>query len=41
LRAKEQVVFLAQSVESAERSVELALLQYRDGVANYQRVLDT
>jgi NodT family efflux transporter outer membrane factor (OMF) lipoprotein len=41
LRAKEQVVFLAQSVESAERSVELALLQYRDGVADYQRVLDT
>ena len=41
LRAKEQVVFLIQSVEAAQRSVELALLQYRDGVADYQRVLDT
>jgi NodT family efflux transporter outer membrane factor (OMF) lipoprotein len=41
LRAKEQVVFLSESVEAAQRSVELALLQYRDGVADYQRVLDT
>jgi NodT family efflux transporter outer membrane factor (OMF) lipoprotein len=41
LRAKEQVVFLAESVEAAQRSVDLALLQYRDGVADYQRVLDT
>ena len=41
LRAKEQVEFLAESVEAAERSVDLALLQYRDGVTDYQRVLDT
>lgn len=41
LRAKEQVAFLIQSVEAAQRSVELALLQYRDGVSDYQRVLDT
>lgn len=41
LRAREQVGFLSESVEAAERSVELALLQYRDGVADYQRVLDT
>jgi NodT family efflux transporter outer membrane factor (OMF) lipoprotein len=41
LRAKEQVGFLSESVAAAERSVELALLQYRDGVADYQRVLDT
>ncbi len=41
LRAKEQVVFLSESVDAAQRSVELALLQYRDGVADYQRVLDT
>jgi NodT family efflux transporter outer membrane factor (OMF) lipoprotein len=41
LRAKEQVGFLSDSVDAAQRSVELALLQYRDGVADYQRVLDT
>ena len=41
LRAKEQVEFLSESVEAAQRSVDLALLQYRDGVADYQRVLDT
>ncbi len=41
LRAKEQVGFLSESVDAAQRSVELALLQYRDGVADYQRVLDT
>ncbi len=28
-------------MDAAQRSVELALLQYRDGVADYQRVLDT
>ncbi len=41
LRSKEQVVFLEDSVDAAQRSVELALVQYRDGVADYQRVLDT
>ena len=41
LRAKEQVVFLKESVKAAQRSVDLAMLQYRDGVADYQRVLDT
>ena len=41
LRAKEQVEFLSESVDAAQRAVDLALLQYRDGVADYQRVLDT
>ena len=41
LRAKEQVGFLSESVDAAQRSVELALLQYREGVADYQRVLGT
>lgn len=41
LRAREQVAFLAESVTAAERSVDLALVQYRDGVTDYQRVLDT
>jgi outer membrane protein TolC len=32
---------LGDSVESAKRSVELALTQYRAGLVTYQRVLDT
>ena len=30
-----------RTVKAAERSVELALIQYRDGVTDYQRLLDT
>ena len=41
LRAQEQAVFLKQSVEAAKRSVDLALIQYGEGIADYQRVLDT
>ncbi len=41
LRAQETEVFLSESVDAAARSVELALLQYRDGVTDYQRVIDT
>jgi len=41
LRAQETEVFLSDSVNAASRSVELALLQYRDGVTDYQRVIDT
>ena len=41
LRGKEQIVFLTRSVEAARRSVDLALIQYRDGAADYTRVLDT
>jgi len=41
LRAKEQVVYLSESVDAAQRSVELAILQYKGGTADYQRVLDT
>ena len=41
LRAQETEVFLNDSVNAASRSVELALLQYRDGVTDYQRVIDT
>ncbi|MEO0972887.1 MAG: transporter, partial [Pseudomonadota bacterium] len=40
---KEGEAFLAlsKSAGAAERSVELALLQYREGIATYQRVIDT
>ena len=41
VRAKEQVTLLKKSVEAATKSVDLALLQYKDGAADYQRVLDT
>ncbi len=41
LRAQETEALLSESVDAAARSVELALLQYRDGVTDYQRVIDT
>ena len=41
IQAKRRVTFLSDSVDAAQRSVDLALLQYRDGIADYQRVLDT
>ncbi len=41
LRSQDQVRFLFESVEAAKRSVDLALIQYREGIADYQRVLDT
>ena len=41
LRSQEQVGFLARSVEASKRSVDLALIQYRDGAINYTRVLDS
>ena len=41
LRAQERVIFLEQSVEAAQRSVDIALLQYRDGVSDYLGVLIT
>ena len=41
VRAQEQVVYLEQSVEAGTRSVDIALLQYGEGIVDYQRVLDT
>ncbi|MFB3123112.1 MAG: efflux transporter outer membrane subunit [Candidatus Binatia bacterium] len=41
LRTQEQARFLSESVESAKRSVELSLIQYREGATDYQRVLDS
>ena len=40
LLAQVQVDFLAESVDAANRSVELSLIEYRAGSVNYQRVLD-
>ena len=41
LRTQEEATFLSTSVQSYKRSVDLSLLQYREGLVDYQRVLDT
>lgn len=41
LRSQEQVALLAKSVDAAGRAVDIALTQYRVGVVDYQRVLDS
>jgi NodT family efflux transporter outer membrane factor (OMF) lipoprotein len=41
LQSQNTVVFLADAVKAAKRSVELSLIQYREGLVDYQRVLDT
>ena len=41
LKAQESTVFTQNSVNAAQRSVEIALVQYREGSVDYQRVLDT
>jgi NodT family efflux transporter outer membrane factor (OMF) lipoprotein len=40
LRGQDQAALLAESVTAAERSVELALLQYREGLVDFIRVVD-
>ncbi len=41
IKSKEESGFLLEAVRASRRSVDLALVQYRDGVTDYQRVLDT
>ena len=41
LKSQEATVFEQNSVNASQRSVELALAQYREGAVDYQRVLDT
>jgi NodT family efflux transporter outer membrane factor (OMF) lipoprotein len=41
LRVQEEMEFLADSVKASKRSVDLSLIQYREGLVDYQRVLDT
>ena len=40
LRTQDQAVLLAESVAAAERSVDLSLLQYRQGIVDFIRVVD-
>jgi len=41
LREQEAAVFAQNAVTAAQSSVKLALIQYREGATDYQRVLDT
>ncbi len=41
LRGADQVALLQRSVAAANRAVELSIIQYREGAADYTRVLDT
>jgi NodT family efflux transporter outer membrane factor (OMF) lipoprotein len=41
LRSQEEVGFLSDSVVASKRSVDLSLIQYREGLVDFQRVLDT
>ena len=41
LRRQEEAGFLEDSVKASQRSVNLSMLQYREGQVDYQRVLDS
>jgi NodT family efflux transporter outer membrane factor (OMF) lipoprotein len=41
LNSQEAVFYLADAVKASKRSVELSMIQYREGLVDYQRVLDT
>jgi NodT family efflux transporter outer membrane factor (OMF) lipoprotein len=41
LRKQEEAQLLSESVKAAKRSVSISLLQYEEGLVDYQRVLDT
>jgi outer membrane protein TolC len=40
LNTQEQAAFLTDGVDASRRSVDLALLQYREGLVDFTRVLD-
>ena len=37
----EQIAFLAESVKAAQRSLDIATIQYREGLTDFERVLDS
>ena len=41
LRKQQEAGFLLDSVKASQRSVELSMLQYKEGMVDYQRVLDS
>jgi multidrug efflux system outer membrane protein len=40
-RTREQIALLADAVKAAQRSMDIANLQYREGLTDFQRVLDS
>ena len=40
-RTREQIALLDESVKAAQRSLDIATLQYREGLTDFQRVLDS
>jgi outer membrane protein TolC len=41
LQTQQSVGFLADAVKASKRAVDLSMIQYREGLTDYQRVLDT
>jgi outer membrane protein TolC len=41
LRSQEEFGYLGQAVTASQRSVELSMIQYEEGIVDYQRVLDS
>jgi len=41
LNSQDAVFYLADAVKASKRAVDLSLIQYREGLVDYQRVLDT
>jgi NodT family efflux transporter outer membrane factor (OMF) lipoprotein len=41
LRKQQEAGYLLDSVKASQRSVDLSMLQYKEGMVDYQRVLDT
>jgi len=41
LRGQQEAGFLMDSVKASQRSVDLSMLQYKEGLVDYQRVLDS
>lgn len=41
LSSQQSVVLLNDAVDASKRSVDLSLLQYREGIVDYQRVIDS
>jgi outer membrane protein TolC len=40
-KTREQIALLADAVKAAQRSLDLATLQYREGLTDFQRVIDS
>jgi outer membrane protein TolC len=41
LRSQDEIKFLSESVRATTRSVDLSMIQYIEGLVDYQRVFDT